>query len=336
MHAEEVSPGGRFAKRLLILLCIALMLPLGGATALQTLPPGAQGALQQGYAQSSWGIGIVVPDGSTLSGGGTLAWAAVTNVTVVVQIPEITNASESTYAVVSLMTQDGVVLQTAFGIYPGNSSWLVYSMFIGSINQNPQHYTWAINSSEPVAEPGDVVEISIYQSPGHVWSFRASNLNTSLSRQGAFGTITSEPPKDGDQEVFALESYSSDSSTFQSMGNLTLQSLLVDGKRVESGWYLFADWDMVHNPLFVVGGAAPPEFIGASTSDDGRAVWYYAGYWTGNGQADATGPILVAVAILLGAALSGVLLSMRYIRKAAGGKGEARAEQGQTDQNRLK
>lgn len=263
-------------------------------------------------------------------------WAAVTNVTAVVQIPEITNTSATIYAVVSLMTQDEVVLQTAFGVYPGSGNWLVYSMFIENVNQIPQHYTWVINSSEPAAEPGDVVTISIYQPPERVWSFRACNLNTSLSINGAFGTNTTELPRRGDQEAFALESYASDSSTFQNMANMTLSSLLVDGRRVASGWYLFADWDMMHNPLFVVGGAAPPAFIDVSISNDGRAVWYYAENWTGNGQVDGTGPILVAVAILLGAALSGVLLSMRDIRKGAGDQGKTETVQGHPDQYRLK
>jgi hypothetical protein len=331
MYAEEISPASELAKNLLTILCIALMLPLGGATAAQTLLPGAQVAPQQVYAQTSWGLGVVVPDGSTLSGGGTVNWAAVTNVTAVVQIPEITNTSAAIYAVVSLMTQDGVVLQTAFGVYPGDGSWLVYSMFIDNINQIPQHYTWAINSSEPAAEPGDVVTISIYQSPELVWSFEACNLNTSLSINRAFGTNTTELPKRGDQEAFALESYASDSFTFQNMGNMTLSSLLVDGKRVESGWYLFADWDMVHNPLFVVGGGAPPSFIDISISNDGRAVWYYSENWASIGQLDGTGPILVAAAILLGAALSGVLIAMRYIRKAAGDQYNAEAEQGHPD-----
>ncbi len=322
MHAEEISPASRLAKHLLTLLCIALMLPSGCADAVQTLSHGGQDTLQPGYVQNSWGLGVVVPDGSTLSGGGTVDWAAVTNVTAVVQIPKITNASGSIYAVVSLMTQDGVVLQTAFGIYPGNGSWLVYSMFIENINQIPQHYTWTVNSSEPAAGPGDVVTLSIYQSPEHVWSFRACNLNASLSVQGAFGTDTTELPKRGDQEAFALESYASDSSTFQDMGNMTLSSLLVDGKRVVSGWYLFADWDMLHNPLFVVGGAAPPAFIDVSASNSGRTIWYYSENWNDNGQVDETGPILVAMAILVGAALCGALLLMRYIRKAAGGPGQ--------------
>jgi hypothetical protein len=336
MHAEEISTASKLAKRLLTILCVTLMLLLGSATVVQALSFGAQVAPQQGYAQVSWGLGVVVPDGSALSGGGSVNWAVVTNVTAVVQIPEITNTSATIYAVVSLMTQDGVVLQTAFGVYPGNGSWLVYSMFIEDINQIPQHYTWAINSSEPTAEPGDVVTISIYQSPARVWSFRACNLNTSLSVDRAFGTNTTELPRRGDQEVFALESYASDSYTFRNMRNMTLSSLLVDGKRVASGWYLFADWDMVHNPLFVVGGGAPPSFIDVSILNDGRVVWYYSENWTGNSQVNETGPIFVALATLLGAALSGVLLSMRYVRKAAGSQGEAETGQGQPEQNRLK
>lgn len=326
MYAKETSPAGRLVKYLLTLLCIALMLPWGVATGVQTLSHGGQDALQQGYAQNSWGLGVVVPDGSTLSGGGTLDWAAVTNVTVVVQIPRITNVSAPIYAVVSLMTQDGVVLQTAFGIYPGNESWLMYSMFIEDVNQIPQHYTWTVNSSEPTAGPGDVVTISIYRSLERVWSFRACNLNTSLSAQGAFGTETTELPKRGDQEAFALESYASDSPTFRNMGNMTLSSLFVNGKRVASGWYIFADWDMLHNPLFVVGGAAPPAFIDVSVSNGGRAVWYYSENWNGNGQVDETGPLLVAMAILVGAALCGALLSMRYVRKAAGGQDKTKTQ----------
>jgi hypothetical protein len=141
-----------------------------------------------------------------------------------------------------------------------------------------------------------------------------------------FGTDSREPPKRGDQEIFALESYSRDSSTFQNMGNLTLRMLLVDGRRMMSGWYPFADWDGVHNPLFIVGVTAPPQFIGVSVSHDGRAVWYYSGNWRGNGLADETGSILVALVILVGAALGGVLLSMRYIRKAVGGQNKEETE----------
>jgi len=336
MHAEEIGPDSRLVKHLLIAVYIALMLFSVGAIEADPRSLGAQSPLQQGYVQNSWGLGVVVPEGSSLSGGGTLNWATVTNVTAVVQIPEITNVSGTIYAAVSLMTQDGVVLQTAFGIYPGNGSWLVYSMFIGSITQIPQHYTWVINSSGPAAEPGDVVTVSIYQSPGRIWSFKASNLNTSLSIQRPFGTTSTGQPRSGDQEVFALESYASDTSTFRKMGNMTLLSLLLDGERVASGWYLFAQWDMLHNPLFVVGGASPPGFVDVSFNGGGRAVWYYSESWNGSVQALQAGPILVAMVILLGAALSGVLIAMRYIRKTAGGQGRASTDQAPRDQNRLK
>jgi len=320
MHAREITPFGPLVKNLLIALCLVLILSFGCSSVAQAPSTGARDSTQRVYVQESWGFGIVVPDGSALSGGGNVDWGSVTNVTAVIQIPDITNVSAPTYAVMSLMTQDGAVLQTAFGIYPDNVSWLVYSMFIENINQIPQHYTWVINSSAPAAEPGDMVTISIYQSPQRAWSFKAANLNTSLSIQRVFGANSSKPPKLGDQEVFALESYASDSQTFQNMGNMTLHSLFVDGRRVTSGWYPFSDWDMLHNPLFVVGGAAPPFFMGISALNNGKAIWYYAGTWNGSGEAGEIGPLLVAMVILTGAALTGVLLAFRFIRRPASAK----------------
>lgn len=315
MHVEGISLGPSLEKGFLLLLCAALILPWGGATATQTLQQGARIVLQQGYAQTSWGLGVVVPDGATLAGGERLSWASVTNVTAVMQIPKITNTSATTYAIVSLMTQDGVVLQSAFGIYPHNGSWLLYSMFINDIGQYPQHYTWVINSSAPAAEPGNIVTISIYRSPQQVWSFRAEDLNTSLSTQRAFGAATEEPLKTGDQEVFALESYSRDSSTFQGMGNMTLRSVFLNGERIVSGWYAFADWDATHNPLFVVGGTAAPQFLGFSILHNGTAVWYFAGNWAGDGQVGGMWSVFAAVVILIGATLGGALVSVKYLRK---------------------
>jgi len=314
MHADEVSPGGGLVKLLLIALGVALILPSGGAAASQVISSSTRVTSQQAYPEESWGLGVVVPDGSRLSGGSTVDWSMVTNVTTVIQIPDITNASAPVYAVMSLMTQNGAVLQTAFGVYPGQSSWLVYSMFIGNINEIPQHYTWVINSSEPEAEPGDLVTLSIYQSPMHVWSFTASNANSSRSVRDAFAANITQPLKRGDQEAFALESYASDSSTFKDMGNMTLQSLLVNGDRVTTGWYLFSDWDMLHNPLFVVGGGTPPLVVDYALLMDGRVIWYYAGSWS-SGQLTVAGFLEVEMVILTGAALCGVLLSLKYIRR---------------------
>jgi hypothetical protein len=336
MHVEGTSLGLGLQKGILILLCAALMLPLSGATAMRPLQQGARSVLQQGYAQTSWGLGVVVPDGATLAGGEKLNWASITNVTAEVQIPRISNASATTYAIVSLMTQDGVVLQTAFGIYPHNASWLVYSMFINDVGQYPQHYTWAINSSAPAAEPGDVVTISIYRSPQQIWTFRAEDLNASLSIQRPFGAATGEPPKTGDQEVFALESYSRDSSTFQNMRNMTLRSVFLNGEMVASGWYAFADWDARHNPLFVVGGRAPPQFLGFSILHDGSAVWYFAGNWAGDGQIGGEWSVFVAAMILLVAALGGALLSVKYLRKTGPAHGSETLGAREPGQNRLK
>jgi hypothetical protein len=82
--------------------------------------------------------------------------------------------------------------------------------------------------------------------------------------------------------------------------------------------------------------ARAPTFVDFSTLSDVRATWYYSATWTGISPVYETGPILVAMVILLVAALGGILLSMRYVRKSAGNQGRVKDEQGQPDQNRLK
>lgn len=233
------------------------------------------------------------------------------------------------------MTQDGTVLQAAFGIYPGNASWLVFAMFIRNINEIPQHYVWVTNSSGPAAKAGDLVVISIYQAE-EVWGFGVANLNDSLTSKESFGAATTETPRQGDQEIFALESYSSDTSTFQNMGNMTLESLYINEKRLVSGWYLYSEWDPLHNPLFVVGGAPLLSLLDASFLGNGRVVWFYSEPWTDIGQISETIPTAVAVFILLGAALTAVFLSMRYIKRTPVRKVESSNPLRQDIQNRLK
>lgn len=314
MRFEEGPFALRFLKLVLTAWWAALLVSAGAAAASQPLHADSQSSEQRPAAQTSWGLGLVLPEGSALSGGGTVNWTSVTNVTAVVQLPDLTNVTAATYAVLSVMTRGGAVLQTAFGVYPGERSWLVYSMFITNIGQVPQRYTWAANASEPDAHPGDIVAISIYLPPGTSWSFRASNLNTSMSVWSTFGANTSDPPKVGDQEVFALESYANSSAILQSMGNMTLLSLSINGQHVVSGWYLFSGWDMVHNPLFVVGGGPTVPLVYVATLPNGSVVWYYSGNWQDLDFGDAEAPTLVAASILLGAVVATVLLSFRTRR----------------------
>ena len=261
----------------------------------------------------------MVPQGSALSGGGTVNWEDVVNVTALIQLPLIANVSAATYCVVSVMEQNGAVLQAAFGEFPGRAGWQVYAMYIRNLNHVPQEYSWVLNGTAPAAGPGDVVEISIYQAAGGAWDIRASDLNASASVEQPFGGNNTGPLREGDQEVFALESYSFDSGTFSDMGNMTLLSLALDGRGVVSGWYAFADWDMVHNPLFTVGGATPISAVGVDILGRGRAVWYYSGSWQETPGVGEGLSFLVAMVTVLGAALAGVLISARLIRRTKGG-----------------
>jgi len=316
MHALASSHNNRPPDLLLpVALIVLLILQPAVTIAANASQTVSREEVPQVEGQTSWGLGIVVPEGSSLLGGGKVNWTEISNVTTVLRIPDLTNVSAATYAVVSLMTQDGVVLQAAFGDLPGESTWLVYAMFIANPSLVPQHYTWAANASRPAAGPGDVVSISLYHSLEGTWSFKVSNLNKSLSIQKSFGANTTAPPRHGDQEVLALESYASSSTMFQNMGNMTMLSLLLNDKKVESGWYLFTDWDMIHNPLFVVGGAAPLPFVDFSFLGGGMAVWYYSGNWQGGGGEIGINPTLAEIVILLAAALLTIFMVMKFINR---------------------
>lgn len=257
-------------------------------------------------SQPSWGLGVVLTDGANLQGGGRVEWRQVQNVSVIVKVPNITLADGTTYAILSLMTADGVVLQTALGIYPGGSQWLVYSMFLGDITQNPQVYHWAINSSTPASSPGQDVSLSIYHSRGGGWAFQVKNLQTNASSGGPFDAGAGPTLMEGSQEVFALESYSGNPSTFQGMGNLTLESVYLDGRRASGGWGTYGAWDPSISLPFVVGGANPPPWVGLWVSSQGKAGWFYSGdpnaVWStltgGGGATTWAGLLTVSIAML--------------------------------------
>ena len=114
------------------------------------------------------------------------------------------------------------------------------------------------------------------------WNLKLADLNSSKSVSAAIGSadILSTSLKIGDQFVFALESYTSNSTIFENMGNLTLESLLVDGARVTSGPYGYFGWDNVHYPLFSVGGASLPSFVALRVFSNASAVWSYSPGWS--------------------------------------------------------
>jgi hypothetical protein len=152
---------------------------------------------------------------------------------------------------------------------------------ISGVESTPLVYDWILNASLPSLTPGAGIAVSIFKSTGG-WNLNIRDLS------GGAGVVRTFPPgmgdtlKVGDQEAFALESYSRSAATFKSMGNLTLQGLFLDGTKVSGGIYVYTDWDPSHNPLFAVGssGASPPSFVSLARTDDGAFVWSYTTNWT--------------------------------------------------------
>ena len=303
---------------LAVLVSICLFLP-GSEGALAF--GGTQWQLATGYPNSSWAIGVVVPEGAGLLAGGDVHWGGVTNVTASLVLPDIESPDRTVYAILSVMTNDGSVLQAAAGALPNETGWLGFAWLVQGTGSGASTYVWVLNASEPAMSPGANVSISIFRSLG-VWRLSVTDLDTGSRAARSYPAGPASTLKVGDQEVFAFESYSRTQGTFRSMGNLTLNSMWLDGNVVASGCYLYADWDMVHNPLFVVGssGSSPPSFIFARESSSGSYFWSYAGVWGAQGVA-LTGlaePLTAAALVgLIALGSLGVWLARKRLTKPA-------------------
>ncbi len=260
-------------------------------------------------AYSSWALGVVVPDGARLDGGGALSWKTATNLTAVARLPNITNPAAITYVVLSAMGNDRTIFQVAAGTWPDCSYWSVYSWFITGVDSRSPAYECMANSTGPEFSPHDVLSISIFIASPSAWMFRVTDENRSSSLERSFPTSLAVSFASGDQEVFSLESYSRSASTFQNMGNQTLESLLVDGTKVLDGWYPYSGWDPAHNPLFVVGGSAAPLFIDLTTNGRGEAVWAYSPQWADAHLNVSLGSVVVGLALF-----SLIVVSALFVR----------------------
>jgi hypothetical protein len=261
---------------------------------------------------------VVVPEGAGLLEGGGVRWELVSNVTVEISLPNITLPDRNVYAILSVMTNDGNVLQVAAGDSPGQSDWLAYAWSVSNVNSAEPTYQWLLNASEPRMPPGGNVSMSIFQRSG-VWNLRVTNALSGTPAEVSLPSGIAPTLRVGDQEVFALESYSRTGATFQDMGNLTMEALLLDGRKVTGGFYTYAGWDPDHNPLFVVGssGSSPPTFIYIGEGPEGSFYWNYAAIWEvqGNPLAEL---VEVSVAVMLVVTLTVVGTTIWWIRKAAG------------------
>lgn len=269
------------------------------------------------YPVASWALGIVVPEGAEMAGGGALHWENVRNVTALVTLPSIGEPDLPVYAVLSLMTQDGSVLQVAAGIEANGTSWSTYADFDTNVDSIPPNYQQILNASQPQMSQDASISLSIFRSASGTWSLKVEDSQTGSSVIQAFPAGAAKGLKAGDQEAFALESYSTNQTTFESMGNLTLSALLIDGEAVAGGLYSYGDWVPNHNPLFVVGslGTSPPLFVSLTLGRD-SAVWSYYAQWGGNSlsyspMTDTTLVLPLAAALLVVAATGFLLARMK-------------------------
>ncbi len=295
----------------LLVFLVAAMLVVSASASASAADPAGSG--KQSFPTTSWALGVVVPNGAGLQGGGKLNWEGVANLTAAVTLPSIALPDAIVYAVMSVMASDGSVMQTAAGVYPNRTVWLAYAWSIPG--STPPTYQWMLNGSAPQMPPGANISMSIFTVQGG-WGLRVSDRDTGdfVYRQFPSGI----PPalKAGDQEVFALESYSRSGATFQRMGNLTLHGILVDGEKVTSGFYAYGDWDPTHDPVFVVGssGATPPSFISLDRIGSGSFAWGFAGFW-GTSVVDYSGLEAAGVVLL---AVGGALVALFIAYKVGG------------------
>jgi hypothetical protein len=267
------------------------------------------------HSAGSWALGVVVPEVAPSATGGGASWETVNNVTITMKLPDIRQTDGTTYAILSLMANDGSILQLAAGLLPNASAWGTYAMWIQNPSSYPQQYRTVLNASTPGFAIGTNVSLEMYLAGGK-WAFLARAVGTNLTVRSILSQDLSTSLRGGDQEVFALESYSFDSDVFADMGNLTLSSILLNGHKVTSGIYFYnGGWNPSHSPLFAVGGATPPGFILISSCDGNVACWSFRSLWSGPpGSPVAQGMTIAVIGVALvaaGIAVSAAVLERR-------------------------
>ncbi|MEM2909661.1 MAG: hypothetical protein QXO01_01145 [Nitrososphaerota archaeon] len=259
-------------------------------------------APETGY---SWGLGLIVPDGGSLENGSTVRWDKVNNVTVVVTLPKINQTDGTIYVILSAMTKSGNIVQVAAGLYPEENLWFVYSMYIAEVVSVEKSYVPISIKSGPTMKPGDAISMSIYSNnigPSIVWMERVCNLNTGDCRVADMLNDGSAVFMPGEQEIIALESYTTTESVFEHMENMTLHNILLNGVQVTGRWYVGDGMVFDRSPLFQVGGIVHvPSYISMYFTPDGKAVWYYSPSWErwSDSLSDLNALIVFMVALLV-------------------------------------
>ena len=153
-------------------------------------------------------------------------------------------------------------------------------MYVTNVYQHNRTYVPVLLDSIPYFFPGHRASISIFfkhdEDHRGCWSSSITNFSTGENITVDILNDGSSTFKDGEQEVIALESYTSNEEVFKHMGEAVLHSILVDGKRVLNGWYVDDGQVFDKRPLFEVGGGQVPSFISITSKDYGTIVWRYS------------------------------------------------------------
>ena len=248
---------------------------------------------------------MVVPEGSGFVDGGHVSWANATAVSVTATLPNISLTDYPLYAVESVMAADGSIMQVAAGLYPNSTRWLGYGWYIKNALAYPQNYLWVLNASKPTVASGASVSLSISLMQDR-WRYSFEDLTTRESIAGDFPSSVPPVLKVGDQEVFALESYSASNGVFAEMGNLTLDTISINGRQIATGSYEYGAWQNRRIPLFIVGGLDPPPYISLQQSKDSKWVWSYA-QWLEQRAPPSSSLLTVLVAVPLVVGISAIV-----------------------------
>jgi hypothetical protein len=293
-----------------ILVLISLSAPLQVS--------GALDFIQTSTPSGSWALGVVVPQGAALSGPAVVSWPDTTNLTALIKVPSLNATDATVLLVLSVMIDSDSVLQVAVGLFPHTNTWRAVGWFIEDASALPQQYDWVLNSSTPILPPLSSVTLSIFQS-GDSWHYQVTDLHSKSTVVGEFASAASVPFRAGDQEAFALESYTYNTTVLSRMGNVTLTSLLLDGREVTGGFYYLSDWAPSRSPLFIVGGLSAPSSISVQDLHNGTFIWSSTTVWAVVGLPSLALVYYAALATLF--VVPAVLLARWAVNKRSGANG---------------
>ncbi|MGC8600760.1 MAG: hypothetical protein ACP5LX_06895 [Nitrososphaeria archaeon] len=217
---------------------------------------------------SSWAIGIVVPQNAALKNG-SVDWKTVVNVTSIFNVPNISYTDRTIYIIMSAMTLDGSIMQVAIALYNNSNLWNGYATYILKPKAFPQNYVQIPAAKNISIMPGHIVSMKLFFKDS--WWFSIEDLDTGKSVVGRFDANISSELAPGGQYIFALESYSYSYNVFSHMGRLLLYNVFINGKPIKDGWYVYSSW--VKQPLFIVGDSNPPQFISVQRLANATLEW---------------------------------------------------------------